>query len=128
MKRKLKSTVYYSSDFKEKVISEVLNGQISAEGARKKYNIGGKMTVYRWLTAYNNSKNSKEKKALSLSAMNKEIKKTEQQTTPEAIAELKQQLEEALLKAEAYKTMIEIGKEEFGIDLEKKYGAKQSKN
>ena len=124
MKKKLKSTVYYSSNFKEKVLSEVLNGQISAEGARKKYNIGGKMTVYRWLDAYNNSK---EKKVLSLSDMDKKEKK-EQQVIPEELADLKQQLEEALLKAEAYKTLLEIGKEEFGIDLEKKYGAKQSKN
>ena len=126
MAKELRTSVYYSFSFKERVVLEVLNGQLSAEGARKKYHIGGKMTVYRWLRAY--KKGVKRKKVLTLSSM-KEKKKEQQvpKTQPqssasEELARVKKELERALLQVEAYKMLLEIGKEVYGIDLEKKSG------
>ena len=128
MEKELRTSIYYSLRFKERVVLEVLNGRLSAEGARKKYNIGGKMTVYRWLSAY--KKWQERKKSLTLSGM-KENKKERQEPQSKAqpqlsssdeVTQLKKELKKALLQVEAYKMLLEIGKEAYGIDLEKKSG------
>lgn len=132
MEKELKTSVYYSLSFKERVVLEVLNGRISAEGARKKYNIGGKMTVYRWLKAY--KKGLKRKKVLPLSSMQEKRKEQQksnsqvQSSESEELARLKKELEKALLQVEAYKMLLEIGKEAYGIDLEKKSGRRLSED
>ena len=126
MGKELKTSRYYSLSFKERVVLEVLNGQLSAEGARKKYKIGGKMTVYRWLSAYKKSK--KEKKVLTLPSqkekknMEQQLKSEPQLSNSEELVQLKKELEKALLQVEAYKMLLEIGKVAYGIDLEKKSG------
>jgi transposase-like protein len=38
----------YSESFKRKVLTEIANGEISIEGARRKYGIGGSMTIPKW--------------------------------------------------------------------------------
>lgn len=42
----------YSTAFKQKVISEIENGELTVEQARRRYSIGGGETVYRWLKKY----------------------------------------------------------------------------
>ena len=46
----------------------------------------------------------------------------------EKVKQLEAKLEYAELKGRAYQIMVEIAKEQYGLDLEKKSGAKQSKN
>lgn len=64
--------VRYSEAFKRKVVAEINQGFYSVLGAMRKYRIGGKMTVYKWLAKYNpddevvrgaNKKNKKNKSA-----------------------------------------------------------------
>lgn len=42
----------YTEVFIQQLVAEFQAGGITAEGLRRKYNIGGKNTVYRWLRAY----------------------------------------------------------------------------
>ncbi len=98
MEKVLRTSEYYSFSFNKRV---VLNGRISVEGARKKYNIGCNITVSRWLRAY--KKVLKKKKVLTLSSM-KENKKEQQDpkaqlqsSNSEELARLKKELERALL-------------------------------
>lgn len=45
-------TVRYSESFKKQVVSEVESGNLSKDGAKRKYNIGGKSTVLGWCRKY----------------------------------------------------------------------------
>lgn len=51
--------IKYSHAFKLQVIREVENGKITAEGARRKYNINGKTTVMKWVRLYGSGKYGK---------------------------------------------------------------------
>lgn len=42
----------YSTAFKQKVVSEIENGEQSVEQVRRRYSIGGGNTVYNWLKKY----------------------------------------------------------------------------
>ncbi|VAW28859.1 hypothetical protein MNBD_BACTEROID06-439, partial [hydrothermal vent metagenome] len=44
------------------------------------------------------------------------------------ITQLEEELKLSKLKGKAYQIMVEIAKEDYNLDLEKKSGAKQSKN
>ena len=44
------------------------------------------------------------------------------------IKQLEEELKISQLKGKAYQIMVEIAKQDYGIDLEKKHGAKQSKD
>jgi hypothetical protein len=44
------------------------------------------------------------------------------------IKQLEEELKISKLKGKAYQVMVEIAKHDYGIDLEKKSGAKQSKS
>jgi len=52
----------------------------------------------------------------------------EQERLHAEIKRLKAALAHSELKGRAYEIMLEIGREQYGIDLEKKPGAKQSKD
>lgn len=45
-----KNNIKYGTDFKKSVLKKLQSGEIkSIEEARRKYSIGGKMTVQRWI-------------------------------------------------------------------------------
>ncbi len=44
--------VRYSEAFKRKVVQDIITGIYSANKAREVYDIGGKMTIYKWLDQY----------------------------------------------------------------------------
>ena len=46
---------------------------------------------------------------------------------PDSIKQLEEELKLSQLKGKAYQIMVEIAKQDYGIDFEKKHGAKQSK-
>lgn len=115
----MKKVNHYSDDFKKKVVQEVLTGQMSKEAARRKYGIGGKTTVLKWIGKFERS----TPKSLFMS---EKRKKTVEELQLE-VELLKSELEYEKLRSEAFDTMIEIAEEEFKISIRKKPGAKQSK-
>lgn len=121
---------YYSDEFKLKVIREVLSGGITKEEARRKYNIRGKSAVLIWMRRFGFEPELVKENGVSLPTMEESAKKDiqkELQRLESEKAALEEQLKLAKLKIEGYDIMIKLGKEKFGIDLEKKDGAKQSK-
>jgi transposase len=44
-----RTTIRYSEAFKRKVVEEVESGKYSISGAMRVYDIGGKMTIQRWI-------------------------------------------------------------------------------
>lgn len=118
----------YDPQFKLRVVSEVLNGEITKEEARRIYGIRGKSTVLKWMRSMAEIKQTSygTDPIPKLQAMS---------NTPGEAAKLKAEikrleaaLEHAELKGRAYQIMVGIAREQYGIDLEKKSGAKQSSN
>jgi transposase len=91
----------YSESFKRKVLSEIAHGEISIEGARRKYGIGGSMTIPKW----------REKIVNFPIDEKEEISMPEETRIMELMAEnerLKKQLLEKEMESVILKKMIEI--------------------
>jgi len=107
----------YSTAFKLKVIEEVESG-LSVWEARRRYNIGGKMTIDKWIKSLGNS---------MLRTLNKEeIMSHEANKVIEQLKKEKAQLEAALNQAKIEKicleSLVEATEEHFGINLKKNFG------
>lgn len=124
---KEKTTKRYEDSFKRQVVLEILSGSITKEEARKRYNVGGKSTILDWMRSYAGLKMREAGRdpIPILKDMDKSQDKTELE---ERIKQLEAKLEYSELKGRAYQIMVEIAKEKYNLDLEKKHGAKQSKN
>jgi transposase-like protein len=116
----------YPRSFKEEVVKSILSGKFpSKEAARRYYGIGGGSTILEWLEEYiciedisKNLETMKEKQKDQ--NLEEELEKQAKQ-----IRELEELLRREKLKNELNKAFIEIAEEEYGINLRKKYGAKQ---
>lgn len=123
----MRKTKKYENSFKRQVILEVLSGSVTKEEARKRYEIGGKSTILDWMREYAGLK-------MKLTGSNpipllRDMKEdTNKAELEEKIKQLEARLEYAELKGRAYQIMVEIAKEQYNLDLEKKSGAKQFKN
>jgi transposase len=106
----------YSVAFKKKVVQELDKGLLNMVELRVKYGIGGKSSISKWSKQYGNLRFNE--KALVGRPMKDKLK--------QRIKELERQLEDEKFKVLAYETLIEIVKQEDGIDVLKKGGAKQS--
>jgi transposase-like protein len=123
----MKKTKKYEDSFKHQVILEVLSGRTTKEQARKRYNIGGNSTILDWMREYAGIK-MKTAGSDPLPIL-RNMKIDESKKALEAkIKALEAKLEYAELKGRAYQIMVEIAKEHYNLDLEKKSGAKLSKN
>jgi transposase len=116
IKEKSKSPVKYSVAFKKRIVQEYARGYLNKEQLKEKYGIGGKSTVLKWCRKYGNLHYLK--KVPVGRPMNDPDK--------QRIKELEKQLKEAQFKVIAYETLIEVIKQEDGIDLLKKGAAKRS--
>lgn len=110
-------SIRYDSAFKQRVVDEISIGKESVVSASLKYNIGGSMTIYRWLNKYQKG---------TLPSM-----KNSQPTSKPSESEDKDnnsEIEALRLKVLALETMIDVAEKELGISIRKKSSAKQSKN
>jgi len=117
-----KKVVIYSEAFKRKVIEEVKTGEISQTGAQRKYGIGGKMTIKKWLERSEKMENDK---AIRRQTVEKELAEMEKLKLE------KQRLESALaqahLKIMALETVIELAEEHYGEPIKKNLDMEQLK-
>ena len=123
----MKTSKNYNDAFKRKVVAEVLSGSITKEQARVRYGIGGNSTILDWMRKYAGFKmrTSGLDPLPILQTMNTDESKEE---LKDKIKQLEAKLEYSELKGRAYHIMVEIAKEQYNLDLEKKSGAKQFKN
>jgi len=106
----------YSVAFKKKVVQELSKGLLNRVELRAKYGIGGKSTISRWSKQF----------AILQQKEKAQVGRPMKDKLKQRIKELERQLEDEKFKVLAYETLIEIVKQEDGIDLLKKGGAKQS--
>jgi transposase-like protein len=116
----------FSEAFKRKVVSEVIEGKLSKESARRVYGIRGKSGVLNWIRRFSDSVRSISQIELTLGAMTPQ-EREQFEVLKRKIAELEKQLGEETHRSGLYKTMIEIAETQLNIPIRKKYGARQCK-
>jgi|APIni6443716594_1056825.scaffolds.fasta_scaffold1093156_1 transposase len=130
----MKSVNHYPDDFKLKVIREVVSGQLTKEAARRKYLLGGKSAVLKWMRKFGieNKPISKDTTFMNLQKKSHTKVKTADMSEVAAlkkkIKELELQLEYERLRTEALDTLIHLAETRFNIPIRKKPGAKQSRS
>ena len=120
------SPLVYTEAFKQKIISEVLNGKLSKRQAQLIYGIKGNATILYWI---NQSRGLKgyEKRTTQLANFAEMKKNIHDKKLEEENKTLKELLRVAELRADLWQHAIEIAEKKFDIDILKKYNAQQSK-
>jgi len=106
----------YSEEFIKEVVERIKLGELSAHSARIVYGIGGKMTIYRWLSRYDIERANPRRYQMV------KIKKTISKKTISRSEDSDIALQEAHLRLEYYETLFSLAKEEYGIDIKKVLG------
>lgn len=110
----------YSEAFKRQVVREVVSGVSTKDGAKRKYNIGGKTTVLSWCRKYG----SHEELGVKVKIMTQR-EEDENTVLKRRIKELEKSLEDSHFKNEVLETLIDVAEQEFDVKIRKKSGAKQ---
>lgn len=111
----------YSEDFKRFICEEYIKGSSSKQQIELKHNIGKSRLTY-WLREMENS--TKNLGIISLSEMKEQLNPTTNKDDNKSLTQLKIELEESRLLAEAYRKMVEIAEREFKITIIKKSNTK----
>ena len=124
----MKKNETLSEESKRRIVSEVLSGKYTKEQARRLYGLKSKSGILEWMRIFAGKPGKAH--GLDPTPILKDVS-----NSSEDIAKLKAritQLEEELklsnLKGKAYQIMVDIAKEDYNLDLEKKPGAKQSRD
>lgn len=118
----------YSENFKRKVVVEVLSGRLTKEQARHVFRIRSKSAIIEWMRIF--ADQPRNATGVDPTPLLEDMTKTNDdiEDLKTKIKHLEEQLQLSELKGRAYQIMVEIAKDEYGLDLEKKSGAKQFKS
>ena len=131
-----RSKAYFSEDFKLSVLKDMYENNLSVYSTAKKYGFKASSCIFAWSKKY-----PVDSKLLSLSdeiitrvqSMQKKRKTFVKPTAPstrevqlaQEVSNLRKALAYSELRNEALNEVLKIGREQYGIDLLKKVGAKQ---
>lgn len=108
----------YDQKLKERVIADYLSGAGTYRQLQAKYGISFQL-IHQWVqdfkgTSSKSVKTFKQEHVKPLEALPKEVK------------QLQDELRQSRLYNKLLEALVDIGKEQYGIDLRKKHGTKQS--
>lgn len=111
----------YSEEFKRFVCNDFLTGHLTKREVEVKHNIGNSRLTY-WLRdiGYVDVK----RRIVPLPSMKESKNNLDNKDSQESISDLKKELQEAKILAEAYRKMIELAEKEFRINIVKKSNTK----
>jgi transposase-like protein len=113
--KKTRPQLRYSEEFKRMVVEEIESGIMNVSQACRYYGINGAVSIYKWINLYGKNE-VKGRKVLIMT--HKE--ESELITLRRELALLKKQLEEAELRAIAWKSMVDAIEEDLGLPVKKK--------
>jgi len=117
----------FSEDARRKIVMEVLSGTLTKEHARHVYGIKSKSAILEWMRIFAGLERRVPKDPLPI-LRNMSVKEESNSELKARIRQLEEELKLSRLKGRAYQIMVDIAREEYGLDLEKKSGAKQFKD
>ena len=114
----------YSESFKWKVVQEVLGGKITKEEARRIYGIKGNCVILYWIRKFSGDNNYRQPNQVSedFTVMQKH---SSDHKLAARIKELEEELQKEKQKSELWQKIVEVAEEELGLNITKKFGAKQ---
>lgn len=114
--------LFYTEEFKARIVQEVLNGKLTKSQAQKLYGIRGNATILYWIRQSQGLDPMEKipKQLANFADMKHNIsdKKLEEENK-----ELRALLEVAELRADVWQKAVELAEEMFQIDITKKFGA-----
>ena len=118
----------FDDSFRRKVVHEYLTTDITQRELNAKYDIKGANNLSRWCNKFEHGILSKNaSKSVTLGEMKPKNNPKDLKKLANRIKELEGALEEAELRAIAYKKLVENAEKELGIRLLKKSSTKLSK-
>lgn len=115
----------YSEEFKWKVVQDVLSGTLTKEEARRVYSVKGNCTILYWMRAFSGVKDYRNG-GITHENINDMATSSKQSEAEKEIARLKKELQAERLRADLWQKVVEVAEEELGVDIRKKFGARQS--
>lgn len=116
MTKQQKTTIRYSDCFKLQVVEEIEKNGLSIEECRRKYAIGGSMTIQKWLLKF-----GKQHLLNKIIRVETREEVDELQRLRAENKALKQAYAELSLHHKCSEKVIEVADELFDLDLKKKY-------
>jgi len=115
----------YSEEFKWKVVQEVLSGNLTKEEARRVYSIKGNCNILYWMRAFSGVTDYRNGGIIHEN-INDMANTNKQREAEQEIVRLKKELKAERLRADLWQKVVEVAEEELGVDIRKKFGARQS--
>lgn len=106
--------IRYSDGFKYKIVEEYENGKYSLSELQKRYGIGGKTTISKWIR-----KMGKNKLLGKQVIVMDENEKSESKRLREEIKDLQKVIADQKIEVLALESLFEVASEEFGIEFKK---------
>lgn len=114
--------LFYTEEFKRQIVSEVLSGKLNKTQAQKLYGVRGNGTIIYWIRQFQGlDPQAKMVKPLANFADMKQ--NMADKKLLDELAETKELLRVAELRADVWQKAVEIAEEMFDIDITKKCGA-----
>jgi len=114
----------YSESFKWKVVQEVLGGKLTKEEARRVYGIKGNCEILYWMRKFSGDNYYRQPNHVK-----EDFTLMQKHSSDHKLAARIKELEEELLKekqrAELWQKIVEVAEEELGLNITKKFGARQ---
>lgn len=123
MTKEQKVTIRYSISFKQKVVREVEEGELTISEAARRYGIKGGATIQNWIRKF--GKYHLLNKIVRVETMGEKDRIKELETE---VTHLKVALADATLARHALESLIDVVNEHYHTDVKKNLGVKPSKN
>ncbi len=117
--------LFYTEEFKQKIVNEVLSGKLNKRQASLIYGIKGNATILYWIKQ-SQGIDVCDKKAKVISNFAEMKKDIGDKKLQEENKEFRELLRIAELRADLWQHAIEIAEKKLNIDIVKKYGAQPS--
>jgi transposase-like protein len=114
----------FSEDSRREIVMEVLSGTLTKEQARHVYGIKSKSAILEWMRIFAGLERRVPNDPLPI-LRNMSVEQDSNKELKARIRQLEEELQLSRLKGRAYQIMVDIAREEYGLDLEKKSGAEQ---
>jgi len=120
IKKSLRPLRVFSESLKRKVVSDIESGKVNVATVSREFNVS-QQSVYNWLNKYSRHLHSSTKIVIEMES--EEYKRKEMERR---IKELEAALGRKQLEVDFLNKMIELGKEQLGVDLKKKFDTRLS--
>lgn len=105
----------FSEALKRKIVEDIESGKVNVSSVSREYSVSYQ-AVYNWLNKYSRHLQSSPKMVIEMKSEGYKSKELEQR-----VKELEAALGRKQLEVDYLNKMIELGREELGIDLKKKF-------